>query len=128
MSNEFGLRSYQGDDGSMVKPFSEHTAQKIDEEVKSLVDGCYKEVEQLLTEKKELIESLAERLLDKESINLPEIISVIGDRPFPMKESIKNYLSEMKEREEKAEQEKKEQEEAAEKGVEDEEAVKEEAN
>jgi hypothetical protein len=41
---------------------------------------------------------LAERLLDKESINLPEIIEVIGDRPFEMKESIRNYLNEMKER------------------------------
>ena len=56
--------------------------------------------------------SLAERLLDKESINLPEIISVIGDRPFPMKESIKNYLSEMRAREQN-EAKKKEEEDAA---------------
>ena len=40
-------------------------------------------------------------MLEKESINLPEIISVIGDRPFPMKESIKNYLNEMENRAEK---------------------------
>lgn len=91
MSSQFGLMSYQGD-GNMVKPFSETTAQKIDEEVKSLVDNCYEEVRVLLEEKRELIEALAERLLEKESINLPEIISVIGDRPFPMKESIANYL------------------------------------
>lgn len=38
-------------------------------------------------------------MLEKESINLPEIISVIGDRPFEMKESIRNYLNEMKTRE-----------------------------
>ena len=54
---------------------------------------------------------LAERLLEKESINLPEIIEVIGDRPFHMKESIRNYLNEMKERE-AAEAEKKAAEEA----------------
>jgi len=96
MSEEFGLMSYQETEG--VKAYSEHTAQRIDEEVKRIVDNCYKEVEQLLEEKKELIEALAERLLDKESINLPEIIEVIGDRPFEMKESIRNYLNEMKER------------------------------
>ncbi len=49
--------------------------------------------------KNHLVCRLAERLLDKESINLPEIIEVIGDRPFEMKESIRNYLNEMKERE-----------------------------
>lgn len=54
----------------------------------------------MLTEKRELIEALAERLLEKESINLPEIIEVVGDRPFPMKESIRNYLNEIKQREE----------------------------
>lgn len=47
---------------------------------------------ELLESKRELIENLAECLLEKESINLPEIINVLGDRPFEMKESIKNYL------------------------------------
>jgi cell division protease FtsH len=55
MSEEFGLMSYQETEG--VKAYSEHTAQRIDEEVKRIVDNCYKEVEQLLEEKKELIEA-----------------------------------------------------------------------
>lgn len=42
MSDSFGLVSYQGSEG--VKPFSETTAQKIDDEVKKLVDDCYAEV------------------------------------------------------------------------------------
>lgn len=84
----------------MVKPFSETTAQRIDHEIKKIVDDCYEDVVNLLTERKELVEKLAERLLEKESINLPEIIEVIGDRPFEMKESIKNYLAEMRERQE----------------------------
>jgi len=56
-----------------------------------------------LTEKRESIESLAEELLEKESINLPQIIKVLGDRPFPMKESIKEYLQEITKRDEAAE-------------------------
>ena len=43
--------------------------------------------------------SLAEELLAKESINLPAIIKVLGDRPFPMKESLKEYLQELNVRE-----------------------------
>jgi hypothetical protein len=33
--------------------------------------------------------SLAEELLAKESIGLPDIIRILGERPFPMKETVK---------------------------------------
>lgn len=51
---------------------------------------------------------------------MPEIIEVIGDRPFPMKESIKNYLAEMEKRrqDEEAEAASKKEEDAAEQDVE----------
>jgi len=39
-----------------------------------------------------LIFRLAEFLLEKETLNLPMIISVLGERPFPMKESLRDYL------------------------------------
>lgn len=38
---------------------------------------------------------MAELLLEKETINLPMIIKVLGERPYPMKESLKDYLSEI---------------------------------
>ena len=41
---------------------------------------------------------LAESLLEHESINLPQIIKVLGERPFEMKESIKDYLREIENR------------------------------
>jgi hypothetical protein len=44
---------------------------------------------------------LAEELLVKESIGLPDIIKILGDRPFPMKESVKEYLTEMMDRKDK---------------------------
>ena len=43
---------------------------------------------------------LAELLLEKESINLPMIMKVLGERPFPMKESLKEYLTELEARQE----------------------------
>jgi hypothetical protein len=53
-------------------------------------------------------------LLAKESINLPQIIKVLGERPFPMKESLKEYLHELETRqkteEERAKKEREERE------------------
>lgn len=49
----------------------------------------------LLKSKKQLLQilfSLAEELLAKESIGLPDIIKILGDRPFPMKETVREYL------------------------------------
>ena len=51
-----------------------------------------------MTEKKHLVEALAEELLDKESMSLPDIIRVLGDRPFEMNEHVRNYLEELEER------------------------------
>ena len=44
--------------------------------------------------------SLAEELLKKETVNLPDIVRVLGKRPFPMKESLREYLEELVQREE----------------------------
>lgn len=41
---------------------------------------------------------MAERLLEKETISLPDIVEVLGPRPFPMKASLLEYLEELKER------------------------------
>ena len=60
-------------------------------------------------------------MLEKETVNLPQIIEVLGERPFEMKESIKEYLSEIKQ----SEQEQKEVE-AAEAATEAEEKLEEE--
>jgi hypothetical protein len=41
---------------------------------------------------------LAEALLEKETLNLPQIIAILGERPFPMRETMKDYLVEIEER------------------------------
>ena len=108
MNDKLGLVSYQGDN-EFMKPYSEETATEIDGEIKKIVDECYQSTKELLESKRELIEALASELLEKESINLPEIMKILGDRPYPLKESIKEYLEEL---------EKRKQEEAAEKEIE----------
>lgn len=97
MNDKLGLVSYQGEN-EFSKPYSEETAAEIDTEVKKLVDDCYQQTKALLESKRELIAGLAELLLEKESINLPEIMKVLGDRPYPLKESIREYLEELERR------------------------------
>ena len=42
--------------------------------------------------------SLAEKLLEKETIGLPDIVEILGPRPFPHKQNLLDYLEELKER------------------------------
>ena len=43
---------------------------------------------------------LAEELLAKETLSLPEIVDILGPRPFPLKETLKEYLTELRDRKE----------------------------
>jgi len=92
-----GLVNYYQEEG-FQKPYSEDTGSKIDEEVKAILDNAYKSTKELLESKRNLIENLAEKLLEKEVLTLPDLIEILGERPFPMKENIKEYLAEVKER------------------------------
>ena len=42
--------------------------------------------------------SLGNELLSKETIGLPEIIEILGERPFGMSATMKDYLKEMEKR------------------------------
>ena len=68
----------------------------------------------LLTEKKDAIEALAEVLLEKETISLPDIVDTLGPRPFPAKAQLNDYLAELRQRQEEDAAEKAQDENAAE--------------
>ena len=55
-------------ESSFTKPYSEETAQKIDEEVSKMVEGLYNKTKQLLIDHREELDKLAEKLLDKEVV------------------------------------------------------------
>lgn len=48
---------------------------------------------------------LAEELIKKESITLPDLVRILGDRPYPLKETVKEYLEELRDRNTKDEEE-----------------------
>ena len=75
-------------ENSFTKPYSEETSRLIDEEVRKLIDDAYVKTKNLLEEKKEQVEKLAEALLDKEVLFQSDVESLIGKRPFEEKKAI----------------------------------------
>jgi|GWRWMinimDraft_12_1066020.scaffolds.fasta_scaffold01095_3 AFG3 family protein len=69
-------------DYSFTKPYSEQTAQTIDEEVKKLIDLAYSRTIDLLTDKRDKLDLLASELLKREIIYQHDLVELIGERPF----------------------------------------------
>ena len=59
---------------------SEYLEKMIDEEVRSIINKCYSEAKQLLTEKRDYLEKMAEVLLEKEVIDHKEIEQILGEK------------------------------------------------
>jgi cell division protease FtsH len=60
---------------------SEQTAQKIDAEIRRLVDGGFNEARRILTEKREELEILAKGLLEYETLSGDEIKDLLNGKP-----------------------------------------------
>jgi cell division protease FtsH len=63
------------------KDYSEKTAQKIDDEVASLVMTSYENAKQILSDRMEILNRIASELLEKEVLNAAELDAIIGIKP-----------------------------------------------
>merc|ERR1712088_681715 len=61
---------------------SQKTRELLDLEIQEMVDVQYKRAFDLVTEKKDEIEKLAERLVEKETLLREDVIEILGPRPF----------------------------------------------
>lgn len=61
-------------------PYSEDQAAKIDEEVKKIIDSCYKETERILTKYKKVLLTMADVLIEKETIYAEEVDLIISGK------------------------------------------------
>jgi cell division protease FtsH len=66
--------------GPGVIQHSEKLEQMIDDETQEIVRTCYADAKQMITEKRDKLEKLAHRLLEKEKMDEQEIIAVLGPR------------------------------------------------
>ena len=77
----FGRRHQQiflGRDITEERNYSEKTAQEIDKEVRAIVDECYKRAKDTLTENKQKLVKLAQALIEKEVLDVKEVMDIVG--------------------------------------------------
>ncbi|MGY6650430.1 ATP-dependent zinc metalloprotease FtsH [Wenyingzhuangia sp. IMCC45574] len=69
-------------DNGFTKPYSEATAELIDKEINQIIEAQYQRAIDILTENKENLTKLAQRLLEKEVIFKDDLVKIFGERPF----------------------------------------------
>ena len=84
MSDQIGNLSFYDSTGqsdmTLTKPYSERTAQEIDEEVKTIVDGAYRRALETLEAHRDGLTQLAELLLEREVIFAEDMEKIFGKR------------------------------------------------
>ena len=90
MSNKVGPLSFYDSTGTsgynLVKPYSEKTAELMDQEVKAIVDNVHKRSVKLITDHKEEFMQLGALLLEKEVIFAEDIEKILGPKAKPAEE------------------------------------------
>ncbi len=82
MNDKVGNVSFHGmQQDQFNKPYSDDTANMIDEEVRKLIDSQYDRAKALLRDRREELEALAQQLLTKEVLLKSDVERLIGPRP-----------------------------------------------
>ncbi|NDW13635.1 ATP-dependent metallopeptidase FtsH/Yme1/Tma family protein [Bacteroides sp. 214] len=94
---------YNNDEYSFNKPYSEKTAELIDEEVNRIVNEQYARAKDILLKHKEQHNTLTELLIEKEVIFAEDVEKIFGKRPWASRsEEIMENEKQQKEAEAKA--------------------------
>ncbi|MBB6111849.1 ATP-dependent zinc metalloprotease FtsH [Mucilaginibacter lappiensis] len=75
------------------KPYSDTTAEMIDNEVRKLVDDVYQKTKVLLNEKREGLENIAQKLLEKEVLFQSDLEEILGKRPFDERTTYDKFVN-----------------------------------
>jgi cell division protease FtsH len=91
LNDRLGNISYYDSSGqqdySLQKPYSEKTAEVIDDEISKLIESAYAEAKKILSENRDKLELLANALLEKEVIFKEDLEEIFGKRPFGQDET-----------------------------------------
>ncbi|SHK26857.1 ATP-dependent zinc metalloprotease FtsH [Epilithonimonas mollis] len=86
LNDKVGNISYYDSSGqseySFGKPYSEQTAKLIDEEISKLIETQYQRAVNILTENRDKLDALAQKLLEKEVIFREDLEDIFGKRAW----------------------------------------------
>ena len=84
LDEEIGPISFYDSTGKneqlLVKPYSEDTAQKIDKEVRNLINSAYERTRDILIEHRDELEKLTRLLIKQEVVEKEELEGILGKR------------------------------------------------
>ena len=90
LDERIGNRSYYDSTGqqdyALTKPFSEKTAEIIDEQVSKLIESAYQEALRILGDNLDGLTQLANKLIDKEVVFGDDLEMIFGKRPWVKEE------------------------------------------
>jgi cell division protease FtsH len=69
---------FLGRDIAEERNYSEHTAELVDEEVKNIIENCYRTAKAKLIESRDKLELLASKLTEKETLDESEVRELLG--------------------------------------------------
>jgi cell division protease FtsH len=92
-SDEVGMVNYEQDEDEVfigrdwghTRSYSDNVANKIDEEVRNIIDECYSEAKRILSEHRDKLDACVELLLEKERITREEFEALFDS---PSEESL----------------------------------------
>ncbi len=91
MSPKVGPLNFTTQDGNgfgVQKPYSEATAQLIDDEMRRIVQECQAEAERLLTEHRAQLDALTKALLLNDTLDEQQILDVTGVKNAPQPQAV----------------------------------------
>src|SRR6202790_4078508 len=82
---QYGRGNHQvflGRDFGEDRNYSEEIAGKIDAEVRKIIDNCYNDARKILEVNWDKVERMANSLLEHETVEAPEVMAILGDKPW----------------------------------------------
>lgn len=97
LNERVGNISYYDSQGrdAFVKPYSDETAKIIDEEVSKLIETQYQRAIQILSDNKDKLTTLANKLLEKEVIFKEDLEEIFGKRQWNSEEEVKIAVNQL---------------------------------
>ncbi|WP_179412441.1 ATP-dependent zinc metalloprotease FtsH [Mucilaginibacter sp. E4BP6] len=95
MNEKVGNVSFNDQQGEYQfnKPYSEKTSELIDSEVRNQINTVYQRTKQLLNDKREGLEALANKLIEKEILFQSDLEEILGKRPFDNRTTYDEFVN-----------------------------------